>query len=100
MVLMKGHPFEQFPGTDAEVFIQWKGTEVCMDLHCPCGKHSHFDVDFAYYVRCPECGSVYELGTQVKLVKVGQGENDGDRFDAKDPVDDELKWLNPRDGQG
>lgn len=88
------HPFAPFPGTDAEVFIQWKGTEVCMDLHCPCGKHSHFDTDFAYYIRCPDCGAVYELGTQVKLAKVAEGE-EGDDYNARDPQGDELKWMNP-----
>jgi hypothetical protein len=70
------HPFEPFPGTDAETFIQWKGTEVCMDLHCPCGTHSHIDADFAYRVRCAGCGDVYELGTQVKAVRRSPEEAD------------------------
>lgn len=64
------HPYEPFPGTDAECFIQWKGTEVCMDFYCPCGHHGHVDQDFAYYVRCSACDAVYETGTQVKFVRV------------------------------
>lgn len=24
-------------------FIQWKGTDVCMDVYCKCGYHSHID---------------------------------------------------------
>lgn len=71
-----GHPFEPFPGTDARCFIQWKGTDVCMDVYCRCGEHFHIDDDFAYYVECPECHQVYECGTQVKLVAI-------DREDAR-----------------
>ena len=49
-------------------FIQWKGTDVCLDVHCPrCGFHSHYDGYFAYYVRCAGCGAVWELGTSVTL---------------------------------
>jgi len=42
-------------------FIQWKGTHVCMDFHCACGAHCHFDGDFAYYVECPHCQRVYQM---------------------------------------
>lgn len=67
--------FRAFPGTDAEMFIQWKGTDVCLDFHCPCQPveaafSSHFDGYGAYYVRCTECGAVYELGTQVLARRV------------------------------
>lgn len=72
----KVHPFEPFPGTDAETFIQWKGTEVCMDLHCPCGVHTHYDAEFAYRIRCAGCQAVYELGTQVKAVRLGPEDAD------------------------
>ncbi len=73
--------FEPFPGTDAETFIQWKGTKVCMDFHCPCGHHSHFDAMFAYNVRCAGCGAVFQLGTQVKAIR---GERPG-----HEPVEDQ-----------
>lgn len=66
--------FDQFPGSDASMFIQWKGTEVCLDFHCPCGHHGHFDGGFAYYVECPSCGAVYEMGTQVKARRLGDDE--------------------------
>lgn len=49
-------------------WIQWKGTNVCADIHCDCGHHSHIDEDFAYYVRCPKCHLVYAMGAYVKLV--------------------------------
>jgi hypothetical protein len=28
-------------------WIQWKGTNVCMDVYCACGHHSHIDAKFA-----------------------------------------------------
>jgi len=50
-------------------FIQWKGTDLCMDFHCECGTHNHYDGYFAYYVRCAGCGQVYEMDTKVKMKK-------------------------------
>jgi hypothetical protein len=58
-------PFTTPDGSDAQMFIQWKNTAVCLDFYCPCGAQGHFDGDFAYYLRCPSCGTVYRLGTQV-----------------------------------
>jgi len=53
-------------------FIQWKGTDVCMDFHCECGEHNHYDGFFAHYVRCAGCGQVYELDTKVKMKKTNK----------------------------
>lgn len=64
------HPFTRPEGSDASMFIQWKGTQVCLDFMCECGAQSHLDASFAYYVRCPDCGAVYEMGTQVIAKKV------------------------------
>lgn len=61
--------FKPHPDTDAETFIQWKGTDVCMDFHCRCGQSSHLDDDFAYSVRCPHCGRTFDLGTQVRAIE-------------------------------
>lgn len=58
-------PFTTPDGSDASMFIQWKGTDVCLDFYCQCGAHCHLDGDFAYYVKCPHCGAIYEMGTQV-----------------------------------
>lgn len=45
--------------TPRPTFIQWKGTDVCIDLYCPkCGRHNHFDGFFAHYVRCAGCRAV------------------------------------------
>lgn len=48
--------------------IQWKGTNVCIDIHCACGHHSHFDGDFMYYFECPKCKKVYAAGTNIKMI--------------------------------
>ena len=48
-------------------WIQWKGTDVCMDIRCACGELTHIDEEFCYHVKCGACGKVYECGGFVKL---------------------------------
>ena len=47
--------------SDPYVFVQYKGTDLCIDFHCECGAHCHYDGDFAYAVKCPHCGTVWEM---------------------------------------
>lgn len=42
-------------------FIQYKNTSICIDFHCECGAFCHFDGYFAYCVKCPHCGTVWEM---------------------------------------
>lgn len=56
------------PETDSHGWIQWKGTSVCIDIHCECGCHSHIDADFMYYVSCPECKRKFAVGQNIKLI--------------------------------
>lgn len=65
---------KDFPSLDDENklenpcgWIQWKGTDVCVDLYCTCGKQFHFDGDFMYYIQCPYCKAYYECGGHIKL---------------------------------
>ncbi len=51
-------------------WIQWKGTNVCMDIHCKCGYHGHIDVDFAYHVKCHKCGTVYMCSGFVEFIEL------------------------------
>lgn len=53
-------------------WIQWKGTNVCMDVYCKCGCHSHIDADFAYYFECPKCKTVYMLNGHIELIEIEQ----------------------------
>ena len=51
-------------------WMQWKGTDVCMDLCCSCGTRSHIDGMFGYNVQCPSCGQCYAASPNVELIKV------------------------------
>jgi hypothetical protein len=48
-------------------WIQWKGTRVCMDIHCDCGEMTHFDGEFCYHVKCAICGRIYECDGHIAL---------------------------------
>lgn len=49
-------------------WIQWKGTDVCIDLQCSCGHQGHYDGYFLYFFECPSCKAKYALGQNVKLI--------------------------------
>lgn len=72
-------------------WIQWKGTDVCADIHCSCGHMSHIDASFAYYVKCPKCGQHYGLCGDIKLVPVSEDElrDDGTHSIVYPTEDDE-----------
>lgn len=53
-------------------WIQWKATDVCMDIYCKCGHQSHIDASFAYHVKCPMCGSVYMCNGHIELIELEQ----------------------------
>lgn len=55
---------------DPHGWIQWKGTDLCIDIHCRCGKSTHFDGDFMYYIQCPYCERVYAANGFIELVEV------------------------------
>ena len=57
----------------AETFIQWKGTEVCMDIWCECGAELHIDALSAYAFRCPSCNKTFLLGTRVTVAEAPPG---------------------------
>lgn len=80
-------------------WIQWKGTQVCADLHCACGLHGHIDADFAYYVECPRCHRIYSMCANVMLHELSEeakafvlsGETCAPRpMDTDDPSDWDL----------
>jgi hypothetical protein len=55
-------------------FIQWKGTDVCMDCFCLCGRGFHVDAEFAYAVKCPHCGRTYEMSAMIEMREVSADE--------------------------
>lgn len=61
------------PPIESHGWIQWKGTRVCMDITCVCGKHSHLDEDFTYFFECA-CGKKYAVGQNIKLIELTKEE--------------------------
>lgn len=58
-------------------YIQWRGTDVCMDVHCKCGEISHIDSDFCYYVECPACHTIYSCNGNIELIEIDDEEDLG-----------------------
>lgn len=53
-------------------FVQWKGTDVCMDFWCDCGAQCHFDGYFAYVVKCPHCSALWQMPSHIYPRKVDE----------------------------
>lgn len=74
--------------TPPSAFLQWKGTDVCLDFHCECGWGGHFDGFFAYVIRCGGCERLWQMPTTVPLRP--------DRRDGEscivDPISHEELW--------
>ena len=46
---------------EAEVFLQYKGTDICLDFYCTCGAQGHFDGFFAHRLKCPKCNQEWVM---------------------------------------
>jgi len=57
--------------------IQWKGTQVCIDITCGCGHHMHFDEEFLYSIQCRECKRYWALNQTVELIEVEEKPDGG-----------------------
>ncbi len=62
--------------SESHGWIQWKGTDVCMDIHCKCGHFGHIDADFFYCYKCPKCDRKYAVGQNVKLIELNQSQEE------------------------
>jgi hypothetical protein len=59
-------------------WIQWKGTEVCVDIHCKrCGESTHFDGDFMYQIECGNCGALYQCNPHIELIEIDESQRNG-----------------------
>ena len=56
-------------GEPLTTFIQWKGTDLCMDWFCEKGHQNHWDGYFAYEMPCEDCKDTYYPATSVVLRK-------------------------------
>ena len=55
-------------------WLQWKGTNACMDVWCTCGDHAHVDADYAYFYECSKCGAKFLVSGYVALVPLTEAE--------------------------
>jgi len=55
--------------TDA-TFIQWKGTDLCMDYTLPCGCDDHVDGMFCYTIYCPTHNRAFDLDTRIRFIEI------------------------------
>lgn len=55
--------------SDPYGWVQFKGTELCMDVHCSCGELTHIDGMFLYFIKCGSCGRIYELNGHIQLIE-------------------------------
>lgn len=76
------------PKGEAYGSIQWKGTDVCIDIHCPCGAHSHIDAEFLYFFRCAKCYTAYAVGSTVRLFPLDSSHEQAG--DPNMPTDEEY----------
>ena len=82
----------------SDVFIQWKGTDVCLDFHCyKCNTFGHVDADFVYFIQCPTCRQVYQMPDVFALKPVGPDPSRGLLTEADGPSQDlaECGWTTP-----
>lgn len=79
------------------VWIQWKGTDVCMDVYCECGTHGHIDGDFTYSVKCADCGRAYQVSPWAALIPATPEDLAGacDAWGFSDSEEDELHRPDP-----
>jgi len=61
---------QQFRDDTTHGWIQWKGTDVCMDIYCKCSYHGHFDGDFFYSYECPKCKAKFAVGANIKFIEL------------------------------
>jgi hypothetical protein len=57
-----------------EVFLQFKGTDICFDFYCDCGASCHFDGYFGSNVICPHCDQHWVLPHMLTPHKFGPGD--------------------------
>lgn len=84
----------------ADVFIQWQGTDVCLDFHCyNCNTSAHYDGYFAFALQCPSCGQIYETPSVIPLKKVEkatsvQHPTESNKESGREPLsENEVKFL-------
>lgn len=82
-----------------DAFIQWKGTDACLDLYCTCGGQFHFDGYFAYELTCGACGQTWEFPNTLRVYPVEPSRGLTLVFDSREIItagEFEVPWPRPR----
>jgi hypothetical protein len=66
------------------VFIAWKDTQAAINFLCACGAGGYTEADYAYVIKCRDCGQCWEMPEVFALRAV----DESDRFEPV-LVDDE-----------
>lgn len=71
-------------------WIQWKGTNVCMDVRCDCRPDAlmHLDAEFTYFLRCPYCRRTFYVDGHVRLVPLREDEAAARELDSRAAIHD------------
>lgn len=75
--------------------MQLKGTDLCIDVHCICGEHSHFDGMFLYFFQCPKCQRIYGVGSYIRLYELSESERNNiplDQIKTSEKADRGVTW--------
>jgi hypothetical protein len=81
-----------------DAFIQWKGTDACLDLYCTCGEQFHFDGYFACELTCGYCGQTWELPHKLLPVAVEPSRGFKIIFDDREVIGEGefgIPWPRP-----
>jgi hypothetical protein len=84
-------------------FIQWKGTNSCVDYYCTCGEQFHIDDSFVYAVQCPYCERRFEVSSNIELremepnekwegATIKRGDQSGSIKDTKQTRNSRGEW--------
>lgn len=68
---------KQHKFSDPSGWIQWKSTDVSIDVSCECGYHGHVSGYFAYTIKCPDCKRVYFLNGHIQMIEIENAEDNG-----------------------
>lgn len=77
-------------------YIQWKGTDLCMDFDCSCGNSFHIDEYFCYVIKCLACGKSWKLDDKVKVTPI---ESEDEHWKYADPIIGDQETSLPHQDQ-
>lgn len=61
--------------SEPSLWIQWSGSNVCVDFYCSCGAMPHIDAKFRDYLRCIECNAFYYVNPHVEIIPLNERES-------------------------